>query len=460
MAQLQYIGARYVPVWYHNSVDGTADWEVNVEYEPLTFVTSTNNHLYLSKKTVPDNIGTPAQNTDYWLDMGVFSGGGNVQQQIDDIIADMGDLTDLNTVDKSNLVAAINEVLTAATSNTNARKYVFLGDSYGETYTIDGVTYTGWFAKIAGIMGLSAGQYSGSCVSGWGFRGGNYAWLTYLNTLTADNDVTDVVFVGGDNDIAYASDPDLLTAIADTIAKAKQLFPNAKIWVGFCACDFSNSAQNLLQKTLSIYSVYATRNGAVFMSGLPYSLYNKDWLRLPSHPNNTGTTILASAISSALQGGTFNLAIPNTKVTYDSTDGVVQTDYWSEMYFKVDDNILELWGRDLNNGRFTARAASALNYACDSQTSFTIAKATNIPIGENGAVILGTTAGFVHYQTASWLPCTITWFYYQGYIQMRILGVNSSGYYNTGGSDRLLEVMTVWPKFHVDLFRNATEPTA
>ena len=87
MAQLQYIGARYVPVWYHNSVDDTANWEVNVEYEPLTFVTSLNNHLYLSKKTVPDNIGTPADNTDYWLDMGAFSGGANLQEQIDDIVA-------------------------------------------------------------------------------------------------------------------------------------------------------------------------------------------------------------------------------------------------------------------------------------------------------------------------------------------------------------------------------------
>lgn len=84
---MQYIGARYVPVWYVNSVDQTANWEINVEYEPLTFVTTPNNHLYISKKTVPDNIGTPADNTLYWLDMGVFTGGGGGgdQEQIDHI---------------------------------------------------------------------------------------------------------------------------------------------------------------------------------------------------------------------------------------------------------------------------------------------------------------------------------------------------------------------------------------
>ena len=84
---MQYIGARYVPIWYVNSVDQTANWEVNVEYEPLTWVTTPNNHLYLSKKTVPDNIGTPAENTLYWLDMGVITGGGGGgnQEQIDHI---------------------------------------------------------------------------------------------------------------------------------------------------------------------------------------------------------------------------------------------------------------------------------------------------------------------------------------------------------------------------------------
>lgn len=104
--QLQYIGARYVPVWYHNSVDDTANWEINVEYEPLTFVTSQNNHLYLSKKTVPDNIGTPAENTEYWLDMGTFSG------SYSELVEMIGDLDDLTTTNKDDLVSAINEIVT------------------------------------------------------------------------------------------------------------------------------------------------------------------------------------------------------------------------------------------------------------------------------------------------------------------------------------------------------------
>lgn len=67
----QYIGARYVPIYYENSLDPTStEWEPNVTYEPLTVVTLPNNHSYISKKTVPATIGTPAQNAAYWLDSG------------------------------------------------------------------------------------------------------------------------------------------------------------------------------------------------------------------------------------------------------------------------------------------------------------------------------------------------------------------------------------------------------
>lgn len=74
MATRQYIGARYVPKFYQNSVDGSAQWESNVVYEPLTYVTLTNGHMYISKKQVPATIGTPASNADYWLDIGSYNG--------------------------------------------------------------------------------------------------------------------------------------------------------------------------------------------------------------------------------------------------------------------------------------------------------------------------------------------------------------------------------------------------
>lgn len=71
MALHQYIGARYVPQFYENSL-GTAEWQSGVIYEPLTIVTY-NNNSYTSKKTVPANIGDPSANPDYWVATGMFN---------------------------------------------------------------------------------------------------------------------------------------------------------------------------------------------------------------------------------------------------------------------------------------------------------------------------------------------------------------------------------------------------
>lgn len=76
MAVRQYIGARYVPRFYENSL-GTAEWQPNVAYEPLTIVTY-NGNSYTSKKDVPANIGDPSNNPTYWASTGIYN------QQIDE----------------------------------------------------------------------------------------------------------------------------------------------------------------------------------------------------------------------------------------------------------------------------------------------------------------------------------------------------------------------------------------
>lgn len=94
MAIRQYIGARYVPKFYVNSVDGSTQWEANVVYEPLIFVTLTNGHMYISKKQVPATIGSPAENITYWLDIGSYNGFvEHLQDEIDGLDSEMQALT-------------------------------------------------------------------------------------------------------------------------------------------------------------------------------------------------------------------------------------------------------------------------------------------------------------------------------------------------------------------------------
>lgn len=66
MAQLQYIGARYVPKYYQNSLDPTSsEWEPGKVYEALIVVTYQDDS-YISKIPVPSNIGDPASYPAYW----------------------------------------------------------------------------------------------------------------------------------------------------------------------------------------------------------------------------------------------------------------------------------------------------------------------------------------------------------------------------------------------------------
>ena len=441
MSTMRYVGARYVPKWYVNSVDQTADWEVNVEYEPLTWVTSQNNHLYLSKKTVPDNIGTPAQNTEYWLDMGQMTGDlQNIQDEIDAITANIGNLSNLDTTDKSNLVAAINEVVAGSGGATVTRKYRFYGDSYGTNYTIDNVNYTGWCDKMASIMGISSSLVSSRAASGYGFCGtnGTLQWKSWLSEESVDNEITDFVMVGGDNDIVFAL-TDLLTEMSDTIALAKTKFPKARIWLGFCAVDLSDDATRNIAAAFEIYSKGAAINGALFMPSIAYTIQDVGLLRMPSHPNNTGTDRLAAAISTVLLGGAYHAGIHTKLATQDNTDTVVVNSGCSErgdIYYSLHDNVINLGFRGKSPYyekflvKFGSNGVSGV-VANLYNTTLNITKLTDVPIGHQGLIILGTVPGFAEWVaggTHPWYPCSVLVCYYRGYIQLKLLDIDSSGY--------------------------------
>ena len=71
MATTQYIGARYVPLFYTAS-DNSNNWESGVQYEPLTIVTYLN-QSYTSKIPVPASVGNPADNPTYWIMTGAYN---------------------------------------------------------------------------------------------------------------------------------------------------------------------------------------------------------------------------------------------------------------------------------------------------------------------------------------------------------------------------------------------------
>lgn len=147
MAIHQYIGARYVPKFYENSLDPTtSEWEANVKYEPLTWVTLPNTHSYLSKKTVPANIGSPVSNPEYWLDCGSDNAFiQNLQDQID--IID-GQITTINAS-----ILQLEEIQNFKKRYAN-KKFVIYGDSLSaQALTDDWVTpFTALVESIGGTV--------------------------------------------------------------------------------------------------------------------------------------------------------------------------------------------------------------------------------------------------------------------------------------------------------------------
>lgn len=108
MSVTQYVGARYVTKIYENSLDpSSAEWEANVNYEPLTMVTY-NYGSYLSKKEVPATIGDPSNNAAYWAQTGFYNGQiASLQSQIDTINTEL-----LNNIKSVKNYGAVGDGLT------------------------------------------------------------------------------------------------------------------------------------------------------------------------------------------------------------------------------------------------------------------------------------------------------------------------------------------------------------
>lgn len=183
MATRQYIGARYVPKFYQNSVDGSTQWEPNVVYEPLVYVTLQNGHMYISKKQVPATIGTPASNIDYWLDMGSYNGFiDELQGEIDDLETALtetqGDVTDLD--DK------LSDYIDAGVYNFfRNKKVLIVGDSLSD----ETVQAPNWVAKLRAKCANIGTEITNLSVAGLGWCSSS---ASSGGLIDAFNDVTDV----------------------------------------------------------------------------------------------------------------------------------------------------------------------------------------------------------------------------------------------------------------------------
>ena len=288
MANLQYVGPRVVPKPYRNPDTGNAEWKSDIEYEALTMVTYLSNG-YVSAIPVPSSVGNPADNPDYWVESADFDAA----------------LSDLQT-----RVHDLEEQV----DHINDRKYLLIGDSYAIDYN----SIEGWMNKFKTIMGLDSSNCFKYGHSGYGFLGQNATqpFSTLLTNAYNDlgdeaSEITDVIVLGGRNDVENTSTPsDLKTAIDNFVTQCTTQFPNAKLYIGMCGM-YKGTDTGTISKMYNLENLYYMSKGKnlAYIKGLQHiGRMAKNMMNDDSHPNEAGNEMIVKNVISVLKGGNVNAA--------------------------------------------------------------------------------------------------------------------------------------------------------
>lgn len=209
-------------------------------------------------------------------------------------------------------LSEINDKITALTNNITSlsnsldskvrkiKKVVCIGDSYLEGYTPDG-TISGWGDRLASLSEWTVHKYY---KGGAGFTNtvDNINFTSLLNS--AKNGVPDangidlVIVAGGYNEGSGIVRND----VKNWVDTARNYFPNAIIAVGYIAVHGTRSVYSV-NSAVAAYTQEIS--GCMSLGDLSGALITDLTLNVSSdgiHPNNTGQSMIASAIYNAVRG--------------------------------------------------------------------------------------------------------------------------------------------------------------
>ncbi len=319
----EYVGARYVPKFM-----GTFD--ATQSYEALCVVDNGLGTSYISK--IPTPAGTPLTNTTYWAVYGSSSGAIiNLQNQIDNI--ENVEIPGINA-DIQTLTSRLNSAHTLS-----EKKYVFVGDSYAASYDTLGCS---WLRDFVNNYDIPATNYYDATYSGTGFtttRTFKNNIENIINTITDPDDITDVVVLGGINDVLYGTISDIGSAITDFCTYCRTQFPNAAISIGFVG-NIINAHTEDMFNAINIFIDYSKINSVNYLHNIEFVLRNKRYMNLTHlvgglafHPNQYGTLTIARHLAECLLSG-------YADVRYRGTN---QLNVNYTLISVIDNNDVKLW---------------------------------------------------------------------------------------------------------------------
>ena len=262
--------------------------DMNKEYRAFSIVDTPSHTGYISIKPVPTNI--TIDNEDYWRQIANYS----------ELYADMQN----RIVDLEQNVSNIKDTL----SNIKDRVIILIGDSY-----VQGVGGDGNDIKNYLESHINCTVYP-HLASGGGFFAQNAQGQTFNVALdNAINDtpinldtVTDVVIVGGINDIGYSGSKNYIELLKSMQTKVNDNFKNAKLTI--CPTPYVNIAYGDNIKNEQLNAI----NGCI-ANGINCSRLATQWLQDyigddsyqsgdNLHPSHKGYEIIAGHVLMTMQG--------------------------------------------------------------------------------------------------------------------------------------------------------------
>ena len=217
----------------------------------------------------------------------------------------------INTINNTT-IPAINTRI----DNIVNKKWIMIGDSYGQGYNPDG-NVTGWPRVLKGLLGLTDDNCTIACQGGAGFANTSYLYSTILTNLPADEEVTDIIFGGGYNDLSWG-DSSIAQGFSDCNTLIQTKFPNAKVHVAYFPICVNVNTSQIYYK----YQTYVSNSNLYnwnFLANIRYSLMNGSYLASDNiHINQNGENAVANAIYMALNGGYNYSKFNDNTLTKDS----------------------------------------------------------------------------------------------------------------------------------------------
>ena len=187
------------------------------------------------------------------------------------------------------------------------RKYILIGDSYGEGYNPDG-NVTGWCQRVVTQLQLNINDYVIKYKGGCGFyhRSDNKNFETLLDEAGATVDklsITDIIVCGGWNDNSDTIQ-NVYNAVLSFIAKVRAQYPNATMHIGMIGASNDAAVKTRLQNTvLYCYQYGALADVARYINNIEYAISYNNLASDGIHINADGEVQVTNAIVQYLKTG-------------------------------------------------------------------------------------------------------------------------------------------------------------